>query len=161
MRGLTLNPIPAAAVTVGARRFTFDKGSTTIMAVEKIFQMFGPGAVFCESLKPGDFRRIDLRLGKVALATNLLDVYQFTVSWFSGASNDTREFLRTEYYFVDNGSPVAHRDYVKMPTYPAVMSKVEQYRDADGMPLARGGLSTYLKLMQPSGKDGAQHPPAR
>jgi len=137
--------IPATSVTAGYRRYTYDKDSRSIVGTTEPYLLFSPGAIYCEVLKPTERRELRLRLGKVAFATNLLEVYQFTVKYFR--DTDMKEYSRTEWHFIDNGTLMPHREYVNRPEYANVMSRIEAHKTkpVDWPP---GTLSSYLELMK-------------
>ena len=87
----------------------FDKNISKIAAAAEAGRIFSPGAIFCEYLKPTEYK--ELELIKVKLQERLIVVYEFHIKYFR--ETDMREFDRTESYFIDGYNLVKHADFLQ------------------------------------------------
>ncbi len=144
--------IPVVSVSVGNRVFVFNKNISKIAAAAEFGRIFSPGAIFCEYLKPSEYR--DLELIKVKPQEHLIVAYEFHIKYFR--ETDMREFDRTEYHFIDGHNLVKHADFLQNKFYRILMSEITNFRmpEQERIP---GTLRQYLDAT--SGKNGKSGQP--
>ena len=131
--------VPAVSVSCGYCVFTFNKGQKKIETAAKGGRVFSPGVIYKESLKSTEYASMDL-LG-VQPVKNILVIYQFDLVYFR--EQDMKQFLRKEYYFVDNGQVIVQSKFRHNPLYRDVMYQISQTVIPDPS-WAPGMLKTYL-----------------
>jgi hypothetical protein len=131
--------VPAASVSVVVRLYVYNKNKKAIVSTASMGEIFSPGAIYREELKPTE--HVSLELIGVKPKSNLIVAYQFSIRYFR--KSNMREFSRVEYSFVDAGVPVAHADFLSSEHYRHLMSEIPSVE----VPLPkwdRGSLREYF-----------------
>jgi hypothetical protein len=131
--------IPVVSVCVGNRVFCFDKNSEKIVFASKASRIFSSGALFRESLKPTEYENLELL--KVSPQEHIIVVYEFSLKYFR--EKDMKEFVRTEYFFIDGFNMVPHSDFLKHRFYRTLMAEITNFK-MPSQKMIQGTLQQYL-----------------
>ncbi len=113
--------IPAASVSVSVKLFTYDKNQKKVTSAASMGRTFSPGAIYRAQLSPSEHESLEL-IG-VKPQPHLIVLYEFQLKYFR--QTDMREYERTEYFFLENGVPRKHSEFLSSDHYRSMMLEAE------------------------------------